>query len=232
MFSSSGQLGEALWGCQGALGDLLERSSAALWHLWKGFYVILGFSRRHCLATFWGLLAVLREKIIPIWMQDCAKNQPKLEIVCSEKTRQKHKYFSGFYKLFWFWGLGKLRNCSNRCAKELKTTFQMRLGELRTLQTRQKGGSGRPNELPSLLPKATVDIGGAAFGRLGEAIIQIWTQRGFQTDPSWRLCAEPKHSKTYVFPRFWQLFWFWRVGNSRNCSNRWLKELKTRHKQG
>ena len=45
--------------------------------------------------------------------------------------------------------------------------FQMRLGELRRLQTRQKGGSERPNELPSLLPKATVDIGGAAFGRLG-----------------------------------------------------------------
>ena len=60
-----------------------------------------------------------------------------------------------------------MRNYSNRWAKELKTTFQMRLGELRRLQSRQKGGSGRPNELPSLLPNATVDIGGAAFGRLG-----------------------------------------------------------------
>ena len=53
----------------------------------------------------------------------------------------------------------------------LKTTFQMRLGELRRLQASQKAGSGLPNELPSLLPKATVDIGGAAFGSLGKAII-------------------------------------------------------------
>ena len=66
-----------------------------------------------------------------------------------------------------FWGLGKLRNCSNQWAKKLKTTFEMRFGELRRLQTRQKGGSGRLNELPSLLHKATVDIVGAAFGRLG-----------------------------------------------------------------
>ena len=76
-----------------------------------------------------------------------------------------------------------MRNCSNRWAKELKTTFQMRLGELRRLQASQKAGSGRSKELPSLLPKATVDISGAAFGRLGEAILQIWRQHGLQNRP-------------------------------------------------
>ena len=135
------------------------------------------------------------------------EDHPNLDARLCQKPAQagdcapsKRKYFPGFYKLFWFWGLGKLRNCSNRWAKELKTTFQMRLGELRRLQTRRKGCSGRPNELPSLLPKVTVDIGGAAFGRLGKAIIQIWTQRGSQANSSWRLSAEPKHRNTYAFP--------------------------------
>ena len=43
---SSGELGEAPWGCQGALGDLLGLSSAALGHLLEVFHVILGFSER------------------------------------------------------------------------------------------------------------------------------------------------------------------------------------------
>ena len=43
---SSGELGEAPWGCQGALGDLLRLSSAALGHLLEVFHVILGFSER------------------------------------------------------------------------------------------------------------------------------------------------------------------------------------------
>ena len=43
---SSGELGEAPWGCQGALGDLLGLSSAALGHLLEEFHVILGFSER------------------------------------------------------------------------------------------------------------------------------------------------------------------------------------------
>ena len=43
---SSEELGEAPWGCQGALGDLLGLSSAALGHLLEVFHVILGFSER------------------------------------------------------------------------------------------------------------------------------------------------------------------------------------------
>ena len=85
---SSGELGEAPWGCQGALGDLLGLSSAALGHLLEVFHVILGFSERPqgfpgCLL---GAIGCLREKIIQMWMQDRAKNRPKLEIVCSDKT--------------------------------------------------------------------------------------------------------------------------------------------------
>ena len=85
---------------------------------------------------------------------------------CVLRETFKKKYFSGFCNLFWFRGLGKLQNCSNRWLKRAADTFQIRLRELRRLQTRQKGGSGLPKELPRLLPKATVDIGGAAFGRL------------------------------------------------------------------
>ena len=44
----------------------------------------------------------------------------------------------------------------------------MRLRELRRLQTMQKGGSGLPKELQRLPPKVTRDIGGTAFGRVGE----------------------------------------------------------------
>ena len=46
MVSTSGELREAPWGCQGALGDLLGLSSAALGHLLEVFHVILGFSER------------------------------------------------------------------------------------------------------------------------------------------------------------------------------------------
>ena len=94
------ELSEIYWSALQQLFGIFGKASRNLGVLWE--------TLRHCLATFWGLLAVLREKIIPIWMQDCAKNQPKLEIVCPEKTQQKHKYFSGFYNLFCFWGLGKL----------------------------------------------------------------------------------------------------------------------------
>ena len=88
---------------QRSTGALFSSSLASLERLLRNLGV-LWETLRHCLSTFWGLLAVLREKTIPIWMQDCANNQPKLEIVCSEKTKQKRKYLSGFYYLFWFWG--------------------------------------------------------------------------------------------------------------------------------
>ena len=51
-------------------------------------------------------------------------------------------------------------------AERAEDTSQIKLRELRRLQTRQKGGSGLPKELPRLLPKVTRDIGGTAFGRL------------------------------------------------------------------
>ena len=61
----------------------------------------------------------------------------------------------------------KIEKLQQSVAERAEDTFQMRLGELRKLQTRQKAGSGLPKELPRLLPKATVDMGGVAFGRLG-----------------------------------------------------------------
>ena len=64
-------------------------------------------------------------------------------------------------------GVRKIATLQQPIGERAEDTFQMRLGELSRLQIRQKGGSGWPNELPSLLHKATVDIGGATFGRLG-----------------------------------------------------------------
>ena len=68
-------------------------------------------------------------------------------------------------------------------AERAEDSSQIRLRELRRLQTRQTGGSGLPKELPRLLPKVMRDIGGTAFGRLGEAILQIWRQHSFQNSP-------------------------------------------------
>ena len=68
-------------------------------------------------------------------------------------------------------------------AERSEGSLKMRLGELKRLQTRQKGGSGLPKELPRLSPKVTMDIGGTAFGRLGEAVIQIRRQHGLQNRP-------------------------------------------------
>ena len=60
----------------------------------------------------------------------------------------------------------KLEKLQQPMAERAEDTFQIRLGELRKLQTRQKAGSGLPKELLRLLPKVTGDIGGTAFGRL------------------------------------------------------------------
>ena len=62
----------------------------------------------------------------------------------------------------------KIEKLQQPMAERAGDTFEIRLRELRRLQKRQKGGSGLPKELPRLLPKATRDIGGTAFGRLGE----------------------------------------------------------------
>ena len=80
-------------------------------------------------------------------------------------------------------GVKKIEKLQQTTAERAENTFKMRLGELRRLQTRQKGGSGLPRELPRLFPKVTMDIGGTAFGRHGEAVIQIWRQHGLQNKP-------------------------------------------------
>ena len=109
--------------------------------------------------------------------------------------------------------------------------FKMRLGELRRLQTRQNGGPGLPKELPRVSPKFTMDIGGTAFGRLGEAVIQIWRQHGFQNRPKLEIvCGARNIAKPMLFLGFVWLFWFWRVGQTRNSSKRLLSELETRSK--
>ena len=97
--------------------------------------------------------------------------------MCPEKTQQNQKYFSGFYNLFWFWGFGKLWNWSNRWPKKLKTTFQMRLGELRRLQTRQKGGSGFPRpRLTSAGPLLAAL--GMQLSKFGRSVVSKQTQAG------------------------------------------------------
>ena len=77
----------------------------------------------------------------------------------------------------------KIEKLQQPVAERAEDTFQMRLGELRKLQTRQKGGSGLPKELPRLLPNVTRDIVGRLLAALGEAIIQIWRQQSLQNRP-------------------------------------------------
>ena len=83
----------------------------------------------------------------------------------------------------------------------------MRLRELRRLQTRQKGGSGLPRELPRLSPKVTMDIGGTVFGRLRGGsypnLEETWSPKQSQTGDC---VLSQKHSKTFVLFRFWGSF--------------------------
>ena len=62
----------------------------------------------------------------------------------------------------------KIETLQQPVAERAEDTFQMRLGELRKLQTRQKAGSGLPKELPISSPQATIDIQTAATGVSGE----------------------------------------------------------------
>ena len=132
--------------------------------------------------------------------------------------------------IFWFWGLGKLRNCRKRLLNELETCSK-RFGELRRLPTRQNGCSGLPRELPRLSPKVTMDIGESVFGRLRGGsypnLEETWSPKQSQTGD----CVLSQNiAKPMLFLGFGSLFWFWRVNKSRNSSTRWLKELKTRSK--
>ena len=64
-------------------------------------------------------------------------------------------------------GVRKIEKLQQTTSERAEDMFKMLLRELRRLQTRQKAGSGPPNELPRLTPKVTRDISGTAFGRLG-----------------------------------------------------------------
>ena len=81
-------------------------------------------------------------------------------------------YFLGFSNLLVL-GVRKTEKLQQAASERAGDMFKMRLGELRRLQTTQKGGPVLPKELPRLSPKVMVDISGTAFGRLGEAVIQI-----------------------------------------------------------
>ena len=80
-------------------------------------------------------------------------------------------------------GVKKIEKLQQAASQRAEDIFNMRLGELRRLPTRQNGGPGLPKELPRLSPKVTMDIGGTSFGRLGEAVIQIRRQHGLQNRP-------------------------------------------------
>ena len=125
----------------------------------------------------------------------------------------------------------KIEKLQQPVAERAEDAFQMRLGELRKLQTRQKAGSGLPKELPRLLPKVTRDIGGTAFGHLeggnSPNLEATWSPKQTQAGD----CVLSQNiAKPMLFLGFGSLFWFWRVNRSRNSSTRWLKELKTRSK--
>ena len=87
--------------------------------------------------------------------------------------------FFGFSNLLVL-GVKKIEKLQQAASQRAGDTCNVQLGELRRLPTRQNGGSGLPKELPRLSPKVTMDIGGTSFGRLGEAVIQIWRKHGLQ----------------------------------------------------
>ena len=125
--------------------------------------------------------------------------------------------------------LGVKKIVRQAASERAEDMFKMRLGELRRLQTRQNGGSGLPKELPRLSPKVTMDIGGTSFGRLRGGsypnLEATWSPKQTQAGDC---VLSPDIAKPRLFLGFGSLFWFWRVGQSRNCSNRLLNELKRR----
>ena len=141
----------------------------------------------------------------------------------------KPMLFLGFGSFFGSGG-SKLEKLQQPMAESAQDTFQIRLRELRRLQTRKKEAQGCPKSCHDCFPRSRGHGRDGFWLPWGRQFSKFGGNMVSKTDPSWRLCAEPKLSKTYAFPGFWQLFCFWRVGNSRNCSNRWLKELKTRPK--
>ena len=148
----------------------------------------------------------------------------------SQKHSKTHA-FPRFWQSFLVLEGRKIKKLQQLIAERAEDTFQMRLGELRRLQTRQNGGSGLPRELPRLSPRVTMDIGGTAFGRPRGGsypnLDETWSPKQTQLEI---VCRAKNIAKPMRFLGFGSLFWFWRVGRSRNCSKRLLNELKTRSK--
>ena len=94
-----------------------------------------------------------------------SKTDPSWRL-CAEPKHGKTCAFIRFWVVFLVLEGRKIKKLQQTTAERAEGTFQMRFRELRGLQTRQKGGSGLPRELPRLSPKVTMDIGGTAVGRL------------------------------------------------------------------
>ena len=94
-----------------------------------------------------------------------SKTEPNWRL-CAEPKHSKTYAFPRFWQSFLVLEGREIKKLQQTTAERAEDTFQMRLRELRRLQTRQKGGSGLPRELPRLSPKVTMDIGGTVFGRL------------------------------------------------------------------
>ena len=159
-----------------------------------------------------------------------SKTEPNWRL-CAEPKHSKTYAFPRFWQSFLVLEGREIKKLQQTTAERAEDTFQMRLRELRRLQTRQKGGSGLPKELPRLSPKVTRDISGTAFGRLGRGnypnLEATWSPKQTQAGD----CVLSQNiAKPMLFLGFGSLFWFWRVNKSRNSSTRWLKELKTRSK--
>ena len=151
--------------------------------------------------------------------------------LCAEPKHSKTYAFPKYWQFLLLVEGRKNEKLQQHMAERAGDTFEIRLRELRRLQTSQKGGSGLPKELQRLPPKVTRDIGGTAFGRLGGGnypnLEATWSPKQTQAGD----CVLSQNiAKPMLVRRFWQLFCLWRVGKPRNCSNRWLKELETRSK--
>ena len=148
---SSGELGEAPWGCQGALGDLLGLSSAALGHLLEVFHVILGFSER-LQGIPWLSFGSYRlpwgRKFTKFGCKTMPKTDPSWRL-CAQTNPAKTDLFLGFSNLLVL-GIRKIEKLQQAVFERAENMFNMRLGELRRLQIRENGGPGLPKELPRL----------------------------------------------------------------------------------
>ena len=99
-----------------------------------------------------------------------SKTEPNWRL-CAEPKHSKSYAFPRFWQSFLVLGFRKIETLQQATLKRAEDTFKLRLGEPRRFQSSQNGGSGLPKQLARLSPKATMDTGGTAFGRLGEKSI-------------------------------------------------------------